>query len=66
MATECSAGQRAAEMWALADDENLRLLLAWRLVKRRAEADGFNGLLMSDLTKARLTLDAMLEVPDER
>lgn len=50
-----------AEMYVLSDDENLVGLLAWRIVKQRAEADGFNGLLASDFTKARAALAAMLE-----
>ena len=54
------ATQRAAEIWALGSDANLEHLLAWRLVRQRAEAGGFNGLLASDLKQARDTLDAML------
>jgi hypothetical protein len=52
--------QRAAEIWALADDVNLAYLLAWRLAKVRAEAGGFNGLVIGDLTDARATLDRMI------
>jgi hypothetical protein len=58
--------QRAAELWALNDDENLTYLLAWRLVRQRAESEGFNGLLASDFTHARAALDVMLEKGTER
>lgn len=52
--------KHVAEMYALESDDNLVGLIAWRLVKQRAEAGGFNGLLISDLTKARVALDEML------
>lgn len=53
-------GRRGAELYALASDDNLAYLLAWRLVKKRAEEGGFNGLLASDLTTARVTIEQML------
>jgi hypothetical protein len=43
-----SEQKHQAEMWALADDENMSHLLVWQRVKKRAEAGGFNGVLASD------------------
>lgn len=56
--------QHQAEMWALANDDHLRRLLAWRLVRQRGEKGGFNGLVTSDLTRAREALDALLASRD--
>jgi len=49
-----------AEVWALANDDNMRHLLVWQRVKKRAEAGGFNGMLASDFRYAEAALDALL------
>lgn len=51
--------KRHAEVWALADDENMRHLLVWQRVKKRAEAGGFNGMLASDFRHADQALAAL-------
>lgn len=61
MSTTQSDGDQKhiAEMWALADDENMRHLLVWQRVKKRAEAGGFNGMLASDFRYADAALAAL-------
>lgn len=53
--------KRHAELWALADDENMKHLLVWQRVKKRAEAGGFNGMLASDFRLADQALAALTD-----
>lgn len=53
----------AQRAWALADDENLIDIMAWRIVKARAEAGGFNGLVISDFQLAREVLEQLKDGP---
>lgn len=55
-----------AERWALADDEHLIDLLAWRVVKARIEAGGFNGLKVRDFGKAREALKVLTDEKGKR
>jgi Mlc titration factor MtfA (ptsG expression regulator) len=51
----------AAETYALADDKNLLHLLVWRRVKARAEAGGFNGVIIHDYAHARAALERLFK-----
>jgi hypothetical protein len=65
--SEISDHQHAAEMWALASDDNFRNLLVWRRVKARAEAGGFNGVLIHDYRAADEALAALTKMrPGDR
>jgi len=45
----------------LANDDNLRTLLVWRRVRARAEAGGFNGIVIQDYRIADEVLAKLIE-----
>jgi hypothetical protein len=56
--------ERLAASW---DDEQLRDVLIWRRVRARAEAGGFNGILIHDYRIADETIAALTAlVPADR
>jgi hypothetical protein len=64
---DVTEAQREAEIWALANDDNFRHLLVWRRVKARAEAGGFNGVLIHDYRAADAALAKLIEMlPGDR